>query len=60
MADEFEERCKELRIDRKEKKTLEAHYMGSESKWRQRYQISQSRGRSNDINGKRNNERGQL
>ena len=49
MAANFEEKYKELKIEGKREKTIEAHYMGSESLSRQRYQNSQrsqSRGRS--------------
>ena len=46
MAASFEEKYKELKIEGKREKTIEAQYVGSESLSRQRFQRSQSSGRS--------------
>ena len=51
MANKFEDKYKEWKIEGKREKTLDANYMGSESLSRLRYQSSQSRGRSRDKQG---------
>ena len=52
MANKFEDKYKECKIEGKREKTLDANYMGSESLSRLRYQSSQSRGRSRDKQGR--------